>query len=436
LLLHFNGVNNSISFLDDGITLQDLRTSAGGTAGLINFADYSDFGAEIRSIGSANVYGNYGAYGDGPGVIAYLISQNFAYVGSGKLSTNDPNDRIAANEVTELNNAQIHYTSVDNEGNFSVGDSFFVNQKTGEVLFNGTDTSITSATGVVFTDGVNTTTITATEIDTGNIKISGNTVESVTGDLNITAASGAINLQNDTYITGNLDVTGDVTIGGNIQIGDQDTDTVNFVAGINSNLIPAATATYDLGTDLLRWDNVYVSRAEIDGVVIDSNSIQTTVGDDDLTLVANGTGRIYIPSSDVQVNQNLTVTTDFTVTTGTTYLKDVDVTGTITQVGDLDQTGNFTTSGTTEVTGNITATGYLQLPQIRLENNVVSTTVTDTDLNLIANGTGNVVVEGIKFQNNNIQSIDTNADIVLTPQGTGSVIINNDRSLQIPVRYS
>jgi hypothetical protein len=433
LLLHFNGANNSTTFLDDGVTLQDLRTSAGGTASLINFADYSDFGAEVRSIGSANVYGTYGTYGDGDGVIVYLISQNYAYVGSGKLSTNDPNDRIAANEVVEENRAKIYYTSVDNEGNFSVGDNFYVNQKTGEVLFNNQALSITSATGVTFTDGVNTTTITATNIDTGNIRISGNTVESLTGDLNITAASGAINLQNNTYVTGNLDVTGDITIGGDIQIGDQTTDNINFVGSINSNLVPATNAFYDLGTTSLRWKDVYLNRAEVDGLTIDDNVIQTTIGNDDLTLIANGTGRIYVPSSDVQIDQNLTVTTDLTVTTGTTYLKNLGIDGTITQTGDIQQTGNFVTSGNTQVTGNITATGYLELPQIKLDGNVISTRVSGTDLELQANGTGNIVVEGIKFQDNNIQSVVTNSDITLTPQGTGSVIVNSNQSLIIPV---
>lgn len=599
LLLHFNGANNSTTFLDDGITFQDLRTSALGTATLINFADYSDFGAEIRSIGSACIYGNYGTYGDGQGVIAYLISQNFAYVGAGKLSTNDPNDRIAANEVTELNGAHIYRTSVDNEGNFSVGDSFYVNQKTGDVLFNGTATNITSATGVTFSDGVHTTTITPTDVTTGNIRISGNTVESLTGDVNVVSANGNINLQNNTNITGDLDVTGDITIGGNITIGNQSTDTIEFVGRISSDIIPAINDQYNLGASTpteLRWKNAYLNRVEIDGVVIDNNLIATTVGDDDLILQANGTGRIYIPTSDVQIDQNLTVnglvssdslevtttitadkfavtdieitdnyitttvtnsdlellangtgriyvpsnnvqidqdltvdglttlgntnigtalapktlthigtlthtgnvtqtgdyeltgnltvqgttaqfkdiklldnlltttvtnsdlqlvangtgrvyipsndvlidqsltvTTDLTVTTGTTYLKNTSVTGTITQTGDINQTGNFTTSGNTQVTGNITGTGYLQLSNIRLEGNTVSTTVTNSDLQLVANGTGNVIFEGFKFQDNNIQSVVTNSDLIFTPQGTGRVVVNSNQSLVIPV---
>ena len=433
LLLHFDGLNGSTTFLDDGVTLQDLRTSNGGTASIINFADYSDFGAELRAIGSASIYGNYGAYGDGDGVIAYLISQNFAYVGSGKVSTNDPNDRIHANEVVKLNRAKIYYTSVDNEGNFNVGDAFFVNQKTGEVLFNGDTLTITTPTGVTFTNGVNSTTITPTNIDTGNMRISGNTVESLTGNVNVTAASGSINLQNNTFITGNLDVTGDITLGGNITIGDSSTDTINFVGGISSNLTPATTATYDLGSSSLRWGNVYLSRAEIDGVVIDSNTIQTTVGNDNLTLQANGTGIISIPSNDVQINQSLTVTTDLTVTTGTTYLKNTNIVGTVTQTGNINQTGNFTTSGNTEVTGNITGTGYLRLPNIEISGNTITTRTTGADLQLTANGTGNVVFEGLEVENNIIRSTVTNSNITLTPQGTGSVVISSNQSLVIPI---
>jgi hypothetical protein len=430
LLLHFNGANNSTIFVDDGITYQDIRTSAGGTATIINFADYSDFGAEIRSIGSASIYGNYGVYGDGIGVIGYFVSHNVAYVGAGKLVTNDPNDRVGANEFIQLNGAKIYHTSVDNEGNFTVGSGFSVNQKTGEVVFNGQLLTITSATGVTFTDGIYTTTITPSDITTGNIRIHDNNIDSLTGNINVTAASGAINLQNNTFITGNLDVTGDVNIGGNIQIGDQTTDTVSFVAGINSNLVPATTALYDLGTASLRWNNAYLSRLEVDGLVVDNNTISTTVGNDDLTLSANGTGKILIPSNNVQFDQNLTVGNNLTVTTGTTYLKNTTVVGTITQTGNIVQTGNITTSGDLDVTGHITSTGYLQLPQVRIENNVVSTT--GTDLQLQANGVGNVIIENIKVSDNNIQSISTNSDIILTPQGTGNVIINNTQSLQIP----
>ena len=436
LLLNFNGYDNSTTMLDSGITLQDLRTSAGGRSTIINFADYSDFGAEIRIIGSANVYGNYGVYADGIGVTIHLISHNFSFVTSGKDSSDTIPDPFVDKhdfEIVELNGAKVYYVSVNESGDFRVGNNFYVDQSTGDVQFNNQTLNITSAAGVTFTDGINTTTITAEDIVTGNIRISGNTIESLTGDINVTAASGAINLQNNTYITGDLDVTGDVHIGGNITIGDQTSDTVTFIAAINSNLTPATTEFYDLGTSSLRWKTAFLGRAEIDALVIDNNTISTTNGNDDLILIANGTGRIYIPSNDVKINQNLTVDQNLTVTTGTTYLKNVGITGTITQTGDIGQTGNFTSSGDTLITGNITGTGYVQLPKIRLENNIISTTATDTDLELRANGSGNVVFEGIKVSDNNIQSIVTNSNIILTPQGTGSVVIDSNQSLVIPV---
>lgn len=435
LLLHFNGTNNSTTILDDGTTLQDVRTDAGGFADTIHFANYQDFGSEFRSIGSACIYGVYGVYGDGDGVLAYLISTNFAYVGSGKIATNDPNDRIEANEVQHYNRAKIYYTSVDNEGNFKVGDAFYVNQKTGEVLFSGQQLSITSLDGITFSDGTNTTIITASELTTGNITITGNTIQSNIGDINVTAASGAINLQNNTSISGTLRTSANLTVSGNTTLGDTSADTINFIGSINTSLIPATPATYNLGSNSpdLRWATVYVNTADMNGITITNNTITTTSTDTDLELIANGSGRIYIPNNDVQLDQNLTVTNDLTVTTGTTYLKNTSVTGTITQTGDINQTGNFTTSGLTQVTGNITGTGYLQLPVITIQGNTVSTTTTNTNLELQANGTGNVVFEGLKIVDNNIQSTVTNSDIVLTPQGTGVVSINSNQSLFLPV---
>ena len=385
LLLHFNGTSNSTTFIDDGITFQDVRTSAGGTATLIDFADYSDFGVEVRSIGSACIYGNYGVVGDGDGVIAYLISSNLAYIGAGKKSTNDPTDRIQANEIVETNRAKIYFTSVDNEGNFRVGDNFYINQQTGDVTFNNQNLSVNSILGVTITDGTNTTTLLSTEITTGNIQISGNTVESLTGPLNVVAANGIINLQNNTYVTGNLDVTGNVTIGGNITIGDANTDSINFIAAIASNLIPSPTATYNLGqggATPLRWNNAYLSRAEIDGLVIDSNTISTTVGNDNLTLVANGTGKVLIPSNNVQIDQNLVVGQNLTVTTGSTSLQAVGITGTLTQTGNFTQSsGNFSTTGTIN-SGAITSIGTLTLPSVTIASSTITGTTTATNLTL------------------------------------------------------
>lgn len=471
LLLHFNGSNNSTVFVDDGITRQDLRTSAGGTSNLINFADYSDFGAEVRSIGSACIYGTYGAYGDGDGIIAYLISQNFAYVGAGKKTTNDPTDRIAANEVVKLNRAKIYVTSVDNEGNFKVGDKFSVNQKTGEVLFDNQALTITAPDGVTFTDGIHTTSITATDITTGNIKIHDNNVDSLTGDITVTAASGAINLQNNTYITGNLDVTGDVTIGGNITFGDQTTDTITFVAGINSSLVPATTGTYDLGTSSLRWNNLYLSGnfnttgnvtangnltsngyLQLSDVRISGNTVQTTTTNTDLNLQANGTGNVVVEGIKVDANNIQSVATNSNITltpngSGTVIVnsnQSIQI-----PVGDTSQRPATPSNGMIRYNSELgqyegwNGSYWLKLSGVQdLDGNTKITAeltpgANDNTIRFYIDGTvkatidstklyaGDIQTSQLELTGNTISTLNTNTDINLLTTGTGGVVVGN-----------
>jgi hypothetical protein len=245
LLLHFTGANNSTIIVDDGVTKQDLRTSALGTANLISYADYTKFGTEVRSIGSANVYGTYGFVGDGPGVIAYLVSQNFAYVGAGRFSTNDPTEQIAANEVVKTNGAKIYYSSIDNQGDFRVGDYFNINQKDGTVTFSGESFNIPSLTSIVFTDGLDTTTIDATKVETGNINISGNTITTLNGGLILSSASGVITINSTKSFVipvGNLSQRPSPATAGAVRFNNE--SGYNWFEGYNgSNWIPLGQVT-------------------------------------------------------------------------------------------------------------------------------------------------------------------------------------------------
>jgi hypothetical protein len=493
LLLHFNGADGSTVITDDGVGTQDLRTSAGGTASAIDFADYSEFGAEVRSIGSAAVYGNYGIYGDGDGVIAYLIGQNLAYIGNGKETTNDPTTVIQANEVVELNRAKIYYSSVDHNGDFRVGDLFYVNQRTGEVQFSNSNISFSG--GITFDDGAgNVTIVDSNKVQTGNIRISGNTIESLINDINFISANDQLNFTNNVNVTGDVDVVGNVTIGGNIQIGDANTDSVNIVAKISSDLIPRLTDTYNLGTALLRWQTLFSTQITTDAIDINDNRIRTINSNSDLELEANGTGRIYVPNNNVLIDQNLTVNT-------TTSLKNTNVAGTITHTGALLQTGNTTQTGNINLTGQLTVSDVIQFEDIKIDGNVITTTIGNNDLRLEAagtgriyvpsnnvvfdqaltvvgttttsninnsdtitsatlrtsdiringnridtttsnsnlelrtNGTGFIILEGFDVQENEIRS-NNNADITLTPNGIGIVTVNSTQSIQIPVGAS
>ena len=89
LVSRFNGANLSTTILDTNIALQDIRFSTGATATNFTLVDYTDFGAEVRSIASASIYGTFGAVGDGVGVKMYLIPHNFAYIGNDYEVDND-----------------------------------------------------------------------------------------------------------------------------------------------------------------------------------------------------------------------------------------------------------------------------------------------------------------------------------------------------------
>lgn len=247
--------------------------TSGTTATSITRYDRGEFAAELRAISGANIYGNQGIRADGDDVVLQLMAWNFAYIGTGADLTNDNTAVNQAAEVIEANGGRVFYNSVDQGGNYRIGDLFSVDFATGNVSFQAPAFDVTSLTGINFTDGVNTTVVNPTEVSTGNITISGNTISTTTGGLIIDpTGSQTTTINGDASITGNLGVTGDVTIGGNITIGNQTLDTVTVVADFTSNLVPDVTDTYDLGSVSQNWRTLYAD-----------------------TVISNGTGSFIIP---------------------------------------------------------------------------------------------------------------------------------------------
>jgi len=404
-----------------GTVAQDIRnTSNGATATKIDLVDYSDFGVEVRAIGSATVYGNYGIQGIGLGVVAYLIGQNLAYIGVGKRSDNDTSHVIQDNEIIETGGAKIYYSSVDHKGDFRIGDLFYVNQQDGTIQFTNSNFLINSENGITFTNGTDTTYIDGTKIETGNLRLSGNTFESITGAINVESATDEINFLNNVNITGDLDVTGNITIAGNIQVGDQSTDTVNFVAGVNSDILPSTTDEYDLGRSNLRWDNLYANQATIGLVNISQNTITTTETNVDLVLSSNG-GSVSIPNNDAEFGQDVTVN-------GTTTLLTTNITGTVAHTGDYTQTGNFIQAGDTDISGTLTVSGTGQFENILISGNTISTTVPGTDLVL----SGTVSIENFRISGHTITNTVSGSITEITQTGTGYFKIGGTGGFVVP----
>ena len=182
LLLHANGTDGSTTFTDVSGGTSDIRSSGGDSATSVITADYSAFGAELRSVASACVYGQKGVQADGSGVKLILTAHNFGYVGSGDDFTNDPSLAIQANEVVELNSGKVLYSSTDQDGDFRVGDAFSVDQETGNVSFQATSTA-QAAANITLSDATGTTNIFPAYIETGNLRFAGNSMTSTTGQV-------------------------------------------------------------------------------------------------------------------------------------------------------------------------------------------------------------------------------------------------------------
>ena len=254
-----------------------------------------NYGAEIRSIGSANVYGNVGAEADGADCLMYLINHNFAYIGSGKNVENDETLTDYTQIAKQLNSGKIYYSSTEQNGNFRVGEAFFVNFQTGNT---SVDTSNINFDGLnsLTLEGTNSRTILSSEkIDVGNLRLAGNTLFSLSGDVNVDSIDGNINFQNDVNILQNLDITGDVTIDGQlITFGNQFQDTVTFNVDINQNFVPDDDTAYTLGNSTYRWKDVYLDKAEIDGIQIFDNIITTKDSNANLELLSNSAGVVAL----------------------------------------------------------------------------------------------------------------------------------------------
>lgn len=404
------------------------------------------YGAEIRSIGSANVYGNYGAEADGADCLMYLIQHNFAYIGSGKDSSNDNGLVIQANEVVEINSGQIHYVTTDHTGAFRVGDNFFIDFETGNTSVDLSTLAADSLTGLVINTGNSRTIITGENIETGNIRFSANLIESLSDGINLNTATGEINLNNDTNISNNLNIAGNLTFGGNLNLlGNQTSDTLKFNVDFDQDFLPNQTLRYDLGSANKLWSSAYLTRANLDTVQIYDNVIETTVSNADLDLRASGTGNVRFKNN-TTINNNLTTVGIFVSESSSI------INGDFTQFGDVIETGSGTISGNLTIGNSLSVEKAVALEEILIDDNVITTISSNADLELRATGTGTIntsnqlevgndllspsinvlsnfsvvtdttfnvaTISSIKIENNSITTTVSNADLELRAPGS------------------
>ena len=272
------------------------------------------YGAELRSIGSANVYGTYGAVANGADTLMYLIQHNFAYIGAGSKTDNNQADVIQANETVELNNGKVHYVSTDQLGNFRVGENFFINLEDGTTSINIDTLDVDALSGLAINSSSQTTIIKGDIVTTGNIDIQDNNIISLSGDLNIAGGTNIVNFSDNTLITNNLIIRDNFSFGGTLNVsGDQEADSLDFNVNFEQNFNPHQTLVHDLGTVTKKWSNVYLGKMQAGNITSNDNYITSDESNANLELRANGTGVLSVPSNNVRIDNNLTIVKETTL---------------------------------------------------------------------------------------------------------------------------
>jgi len=217
ILIHGDGADGSIDIRDDGQGSQTVYSTNGaytdtkvGQAQQISLADYRQFGGELRSIGSAICYGNYGIYADGEGVDLKAIAFNMSFIGAGKDLTNDPTLTIQENEIVTLNRAKVYYQTVDQDGDFRVGPQFRINQRTGNVDFGTANFRLGPLSSLTISDGVNSAVLQPTSIQVGSLLFGGNTIQTISGNLTINPSGSLTVIESNLQVNGGINFTGQI----------------------------------------------------------------------------------------------------------------------------------------------------------------------------------------------------------------------------------
>ena len=415
------------------------------------------YGAELRSIASACVYGNKGLEADGANNLAYLINQNFAYIGAGKNVTNDSTLTIRANEVIKTNNAKVYYTTQDQRGNFRVGDNFLVDLENERTSFDVESIFATNSTAQI-REGNNTITLQPGLITQNEIAIQGNSIEAFRGNLEFNS-TGTIDFQGN-VVAPQITTTGNFTINGSLQnLGDSPTDTVDFNTPISQNFEPGSSEAKKLGTVSKRWQEVNSQIVNVNTLRLSTGTLGTSETNADLYINSNNAGKVKF--NDLHFKSNiLNSSTGDIVFSPTTEVK-IDSTGELrlpkgetaqrpavqgglrfntnyngfegTEVGGpvslqgiydsdrdtyLDLSNNqfqFVTAGQTNHTLNgilLESQGFSSDGKLSIDGNVISTDEQDGTFQLKSNGTGKTIIGDLQFQTNDLFNNSNNNFII------------------------
>jgi hypothetical protein len=159
--------------------------------------------------------------------------------------------------------------------------------------------------------------VTVPILQTPGLQFTGSAITNVTPSGNVVINSqGGVTVNSNMLVNGSLHATGDITFDGNLQLGNASTETINFAAEVNSDILPSIDNNFSLGSDTDIWANVYVhdltihQQVNLNASALDTliagnftfaNNNITVVPNSNATIIPTGTGVVNIESSGLTV---------------------------------------------------------------------------------------------------------------------------------------
>lgn len=304
-----------------GSANQVLRSDAAGTA------YWADDTGDISGVTAGNGLsggGTSGAVtldvGAGNGIAVDADSIRVAVGSTGGLISNATGVWINASSGLTTNATGLHIvtsgdsTLIANASGLFVNDatlSIATSQLTGDVAL-GTQTS-----------GNYVATITAGNGVSGSATGEGSAPTiAVTGGSTLTVNTTGVHVNNDLSIT-SITTSGDATINGNTKLGDAITDVISINGVVNTNIMPAANITYNIGNNTIRWNEVHAQNVHSDYLYIDK----------DVSI----SGNLYVTGNVTTINVATLSVTDSLIQLATN--------NTVSDLIDIGLYGNYQTGG-------------------------------------------------------------------------------------------
>ena len=218
-------------------------------------------------------------------------------------------DNMASNSATKLPTQQSVKAYVDTEvGNITStitlnADSTAGIVTTGNTLsVDGTANEIeTSVVSDVITIGLPASVVVTTELEVPTLEVGAIQANDGTASMTVANSTGKVTAAGDFEVQGATTVQA-LTAQGNVSLGDQSSDTIGFSGRINTDVVPSTDSARQLGSNSLRWSEVYGDN--VTGTNFTAAGIMTATQYKGGTMTLTGGGNF---GGNVDISGNLSV---------------------------------------------------------------------------------------------------------------------------------